>query len=128
VKANVILSYTGDEFAFSSGPTIPTAPVLLAAHLAGVNPTCKAIIVTFTMLNFNGSTYITTTALVNSTGDAAVLLNNVPVSAFNGPYTVQTSINECWADGTTSDSAALTVDYGSTERRATGGGWVPHAL
>jgi hypothetical protein len=65
---------------------------------------------------------------VNSAGDAAVLLNNVPVLGFNGQYIVQTSINECWADGNTSDLDALTVDYGSTERRATGGGWVPHAL
>jgi len=128
VKANLTLTYTGDQFALSSGPTVASASIRLAVHVApDVTPTClpiTSLTVTFKIYKVAGltSTLQATQPTLNldSLGDAAVLVT-LPV----GTYDIEASIDQCGASG--SDSAVLVIDYGSTDQRVTGGGWVVNA-
>jgi hypothetical protein len=62
-------------------------------------------------------------AAVNSSGNAGAYL-----TLSVGTYSIVAALvpNSCWAAA--SDSALLTVDYGSTDRRVTGGGWIADSL
>lgn len=133
VKANLGLVYTGDLFAFSSGATVATAPVLMASHLSSdVTPACvdlATLTVTFKIYKVaSGSESLvkTATARMNHLGDAAVVVI-LDVGGFNSMYKVVASIDDGCGARAISDDALLTVDYGSTERRVTGGGWVVNA-
>src|SRR5439155_19491850 len=128
IPVAVKLTYTGDLFVTTAGPTVSTAATVLSAHVAP-QTNCQnitALTVRFRVYaqnNLLGSAVFDQVASVNSQGNAVALISSLAV----GEYTVRASVQTqaCW--GTDSDDACLTVDFGSTERRVTGGGWVPTA-
>jgi len=128
VPVAVDLTYSGDFFVTTAGPTVATATVVVSAHLVP-QTSCQSVsgltvrFRVYAQNNLQGSPVFEQNASVNGAGDAVALISNLAV----GQYTVRANVQSqaCW--GTDADDACLTVDFGSTERRVTGGGWVTAA-
>jgi hypothetical protein len=132
IEQGVSIDYLGDRFVSTSGPTVGSAQVVLAAK---ITPDTAEYCGDLTDLQVRFRVYaqkdLTATPVanvlvpVNGNGEAVKLLS---LTVGNSPYTVRASIvgDECWAEDY--EDACLTVDYGSTERRVTGGGYVPSLL
>jgi hypothetical protein len=129
-KETVVITYTGDTFVFTAGPTISTAPVRLSASLVQ-DPDGSLGNLVFAKVRFElfkGG---------NLAGTADFVVGNVPVSADGVAITTWTLGVDVWnvvvkiepANGYWTQSevgeGVLTVDYGSTVKRVTGGGWIP---
>jgi hypothetical protein len=132
-KENVETSYTGDSLIFTAGPTIGTASaVRLAARLTQLDSEIGNLTlakVRFELYKFNNSTttpdFIFGNIAVDATGNAQTTV----ALAVNDAYTVRVVIepaNGYWTANPAGE-ATLVVAYGTTERRVTGGGWVPDA-
>src|SRR5207244_12040021 len=78
----------------------------------------------FQQSSLSGTPVFNQVASVNSQGDALIVLTGLNSLAV-GSYTVRAAVEPlaCWL--TASADACLTADYGSTDRRVTGGGWIP---
>jgi hypothetical protein len=124
-KETVAITYTGDTFVFTAGPTITTAPIRLSAHLdqldSALGDLTKAK-VTFEVIPAGGSTIVVANIPVSAAGDALTTAS-VPV----GDYSVKVTIsvgNTYWTQDPYGDGI-LDVVLGSNEQRVTGGGWIP---
>jgi len=127
-KENVAIAYNGDNFVFTAGPTITTAPVRLSANLVqeaddylGNLALAK---VTFELTG-TGSPITVSNIPVNTAGDALTTVN-VPV----GDYSVLVIIssgNKYWTQSP-AGTGPLTVALGDNSQRVTGGGWIVDSL
>jgi len=129
IPVAVDLQYMGDLFVSTAGPTVGTATVVLSGH---VTPQTNCQTLTdlkvrfrvFQQNSLSGTPVFNQVASVNSQGDALIVLNGANSLAV-GQYTVRAAVEPlaCWL--TASADACLTVDLGTTDRRVTGGGWIP---
>ncbi|MET0400307.1 MAG: hypothetical protein ABW277_26190 [Longimicrobiaceae bacterium] len=128
-KRALAVEYTGDNYAATGGPTINTATIRLSATLqrtgGGTLGNLGLARVRF-MLSKQGGGSQTVYAMADAAGNA---MATATVAADNdNQWIVQTSIdpdNAYWSGDF--DTDALTVVLGSTEKRTTGGGWIPDA-
>ncbi|MDQ3755016.1 MAG: cadherin repeat domain-containing protein, partial [Acidobacteriota bacterium] len=132
-KENVQTEYTGDQYVVTAGPNIGTAnSVRLAAHLTqqdGESGDLMLARVRFELYKFNNSTttpdQVVGNVAVNAAGDAETTAAVAVDDAWMVKVVVE-SANAYWtADPVISNT--LTVVYGTTDRRVTGGGWVADA-
>lgn len=129
-KENAASTYTGDQFITTAGPNINTAPVLLAANLTqeddGYPGDITLAHVVFELFKSGN---------MGNTPDQTV--GNVPVDAAGNAqiivdlsadiWTVKVKIepaNSYWTANPVGIDIIM-VAVGSTDRRVTGGGWVP---
>jgi hypothetical protein len=128
-KENVETAYTGDTFVYTAGPTISTAPVRLAASLTqeadGYPGDLTLARVRFELFKSSN---------LGTTPDKIV--GNVPVDASGNALVIESLAVDVWTvfvkiettNGYWTASpvgmSTITVDYGSTTKRVTGGGWI----
>jgi hypothetical protein len=130
-KETVTIEYTGDNFVYTAGPTITTAPVRLAAHLTqeadGSPGDLTLARVCFKLFKFS-----------NNSGVADVTVGGIPVDASGNALTIKSlAVDECWTVYVTIEPdnqywtedeiemSSVTVAPGSNDKRVTGGGWIP---
>jgi hypothetical protein len=129
-KETVTITYTGDTLVFTAGPTISTAPVRLSAILVQEDDGYKGDL-TLAKVRFE----LFKSSNMGTTPD--IVVDNVPVNAAGEALTTATlgvdvwtvfvkiePTNPYWKPSEVVESI-LTVDYGSNERKVTGGGWIP---
>ena len=128
-KENVGTEYTGDTFVYTAGPSISTASVVLAAYLTqeadGYPGNIQLARVTFELFASNNLTSTPNRKVENVLVDAAGRAFTT-VSLSVDVWTVYVRIdtgNGYWAASPVG-MGVITVDYGSTTRRVTGGGWI----
>lgn len=131
-KETTDIAYTGTEGQiFTSGPLVATAPVQLSAQLtqeSDGNPGDITLARVRFELFKGGNLGVT----------PDVVVRNIPVDSSGNAFATTSlgvdnwtikvkveSANSYWTSPV--DMAMLTVDYGSTEMRVTGGGWIPDA-
>ncbi len=128
-KRAVTVEYTGDNYAATGGPTIATATIRLSATLlrtgGGALGDLGLARVRFTLTKQGGGSQ-TVFAMADASGSA---MATATVAADNdNQWQVQTTIdpdNAYWSGDF--DIDALQVVTGTTEKRATGGGWIADA-
>jgi len=132
-KEDVETIYTGDSLIFTAGPTIGTASaVRLSARLTQLDsePGNLALAkVRFELYKFSNGSTTPTFTFANIAVDAAGNAETTVALAVDDAYTVRVVIepaNGYWTANPAGDGT-LVVAYGTTERRVTGGGWVPDA-
>jgi hypothetical protein len=129
-KETAETAYTGDMGVVTSGPTVTTATVRLAAHLTqdpdGAPGDISLAKVRFEIFKSNNMTpvpdFVVTNVPVDANGDAVAFLPGLGADT----YVVQVKIeptNGYW----TGDAAlaTLNVAVGSNDTQTNGGGWVP---
>ncbi len=130
-KETAETSYTGDMSVVTAGPTVTTAIVRLAAHLAqeadgapGDITLAKVTFELFKSSNMSNTPDTTVTGVpVDANGDAITFLSGVAADT----YVVKVKIdanNGYW----TADPVGLgtiNVAIGTDDQQTTGGGWVP---
>jgi len=129
-KETVTITYTGDTLVFTAGPTISTAPVRLSASLVQEDDGYKGDL-TLAKVRFE----LFKSSNTGTTPD--IVVGNVPVNAAGEALTTATLGVDVWTVFVKIEptnlywkpseviQSILTVDYGSNERRVTGGGWIP---
>ena len=123
---NTAISYSGETFVMTAGPSITSAAVPLSASLvqevdAGAGNITLAK-VTFTLVPVGaGSTIFVPNVPVDSTGKA-VTTKTVPVGTYDITVTISSG-NQYWV-AAPAGVGTLNVAIGSTEQRVTGGGWI----
>jgi hypothetical protein len=129
-KENVAITYNGDAFVITAGPTITTAPVRLSATLSqeddGYPGELTKAKITFELTPAGGGSTIPVTNIPVSAAGDALTTTNVPV----GDYAVQVIIstgNLYWIQQP-EGIGTLHVEAGSNDQRVTGGGWIPDVL
>jgi hypothetical protein len=128
-KRAAAVEYTGDNYAATGGPTIGTATIRLSATVqrtaGGTLGDLGLARVRFTLTKQGGGSQ-TVFAMADASGSA---MATASVAADNdNQWQVQTTIdpdNAYWSGDF--DVDALQVVTGTTEKRATGGGWVADA-
>jgi len=137
---------TTDSFVYTAGPNINTAPVRLSVNLTPEDDnsdcctsTCEGDI-SLAKVRFE----LFKSGNMSNTPD--IVINNVPVDS-NGYATTIKSLaagsngmgetyrvvakvepaNSYWREIQVAETC-VTVDYGSTEKRVTGGGWIPLSI
>jgi hypothetical protein len=132
-KENVETTYTGDSLIFTAGPTVGTASsVRLAARLTQLDSELGNLTlakVRFELYKFNNGSTTPTLIFGNIAVDAAGNAETTVALAVDDAYTVRVVVeaaNGYWTANPAGE-ATLVVAYGTTERRVTGGGWVPDA-
>jgi hypothetical protein len=125
-KENVAITYTGDTWVSTAGPTITTAQVRLSGTLVqeadGYLGNLTLARVTFVLSPTSGSDITISNVPVSALGEALTTLN-VPI----GDYYVEVTIssgNLYWTQKPYGDGV-LHVEAGTNEKRVTGGGWIP---
>ncbi len=130
-KETTQTDYTGDNYVITAGPSVGTASsIRLAAHLTqeadgalGDITLAKARIELYKFSNTTTTpNYVFGNLAVNSSGDVETTVS-LPV---DDAYTVRViveSANSYWTAQPVYEGT-LTIAYGSTEKRVTGGGWV----
>jgi hypothetical protein len=130
-KEDATIAYTGDIFVLTASPNISTALVQLSALVTQQNDGAPGDI-TLARVQFElfkagnyGSTpdQVVANVPVNSAG-IAVTSVNLAVDVWTVKVKIEPS-NTYFKSNY--DSACLTVELGSNERRVTGGGWVYYA-
>jgi hypothetical protein len=129
-KETAETTYTGDMGVVTSGPTVTTATVRLAAHLTqdpdGAPGDISLAKVRFEIFKSSNMTpvpdFVVTNVPVDANGDAVAFLPGLGADT----YVVQVKIeltNGYW----TSDTALGTINVavGTNETQTNGGGWVP---
>jgi hypothetical protein len=128
-KRAAAVEYTGDNYAATGGPTIGTATIRLSATVqrkdGGTLGDLGLARVRFTLTKQGGGSQ-TVFAMADASGSA---MTTASVAADNdNQWQVQTTIdpdNAYWSGDF--DIDPLQVVTGTTEKRATGGGWVADA-
>jgi len=127
-KETVVITYTGDTYVITAGPTVATAPVRLAAQLVqeadGNSGDITLARVEFTLTSLDSppaSTIIVHDVPVNSSG-YALTTKNVPVGLWLVTVTVESS-NQYWRQSTAGIDT-LYVEGGTGNQMVTGGGWI----
>jgi hypothetical protein len=130
-KEKAETTYTGDLGVITSGPSVTTATVRLAAHVAqdpdgapGDITLAKVLFEIFKSSNMGSTPDMTVTNVaVDSNGDALTFLNGVAADT----YVVKVKIvptNGYW----TADPvglATINVAVGADDQQTSGGGWIP---
>lgn len=128
-KENVAISYTGDTFVTTAGPTITTAPVKLSANLIQEADSYPGDLtkakVTFELAPVGGGSVITVANIPVSAAGDALTTANVPVGDYSVKVTISLS-NLYWTQSPYGDGS-LHVEAGTTDQRVTGGGWIADA-
>ena len=130
-KETAETTYTGDMGVVTSGPTVTTATVRLAAHLTqdpdgapGDITLAKVVFEIFKSTNMGSTPDMTVTNVpVDSNGDAISFLSGVAADTYVVKVKIVAS-NGYW----TADPVGLgtiNVAVGTNEQQATGGGWIP---
>lgn len=125
-KANI--DYTGTLFAFTPGATSPEATVKLSAKVTevpdGIPGDLTLARVVFELSPIGGGALILVDDVPVSSAGLAIIVNySVPI----GDYLVRVYIdhqNEYWEDQV-EGLGSLTVVAPSTDKKVTGGGWLP---
>ena len=137
IKEQAYVEYTGDLWVSTAGPTITTAPVRLSAVVTQENDGNPGDLsrarVRFELFKYSNNSGVPNILVGNIPVDAAgnaMTIKTVPVDP--DPYTVKAKIepsNQFWTsnggNGGAAETVVLTVAIGSTDRRVTGGGWIP---
>ena len=130
-KEDVETAYTGDSVIFTAGPNIGTASsVRLAARLTQLDNELGDLTlarVRFELYKFSNSSTTPTFIYSNIAVDAAGNAETTVALAVDDAYTVRVvieTLNGYWLANPAGEGT-LVVAYGTTERRVTGGGWVP---
>ncbi len=130
-KETTQTDYTGDNYVITAGPNVSTASaVRLAARLTqeadGATGDITLARARFELYKFNNTSttpsFVFGNLPVNSSGDVETTVS-LPV---DDAYTVRVvieSANSYWTAQPIYEGT-LTIAYGSTEKRVTGGGWV----
>jgi len=124
-KENVAITYTGDFFFTTAGPTITSAPVQLSAKLTQEDDSYLGDLtkaqVTFVLTPNTGSPITVANIPVSAAGDV-LTTTYVPI----GEYAVKIIIssgNLYWTQNP-EGTGSLHVEAGSNDQRVTGGGWI----
>jgi len=130
-KETAETTYTGDMGVITSGPSVTTATVRLAAHLTqdpdgapGDITLAKVVFEIFKSSNLGSTPDMTVTNVpVDSNGDAVSFLSGVAADTYVVKVKIVAS-NGYW----TADPVGLgtiNVAVGSNDQQASGGGWIP---
>jgi photosystem II stability/assembly factor-like uncharacterized protein len=131
-KETAETTYTGDMGIITAGPSITTATVRLAAHLAqdddgapGDLTLARVRFELFKSSNLTNTPDITVpNVLVDSNGDALVLLPGVAADTYVVKVKIEAA-NGYWL-GDPVGLGTINVAVGTNDQRVVGGGWVPY--
>jgi hypothetical protein len=130
-KEHVDGVYTGMQGGmFTAGPTISTAPVLLSVRLTqdadgslGDITLAKVRFELCNSLNCSSPNITVPNVPVDSNGNAAATVS-LGVDTWTIRYYVEYSNGYWTSQPNTGDMTVLCLDYGSADKRVTGGGWI----
>lgn len=125
-------AYTGDTLVFTAGPTAAKATVLLKAEL-GPWPDTACLQWSDLQVKFEvwstavtPALILTATSAVDATGKAEVPVTTLSVP--NAYYVKAFLVYSCGTGTFPYAEGCVQVDFGSTNRRMVGGGWVQNLL
>jgi hypothetical protein len=130
-KETAETTYTGDMGVITSGPSVTTATVRLAAHLTedpdgapGDITLAKVTFEIFKSSNLGSTPDMTVTGVpVNSSGDAISFLSGVAADTYVVKVKIDAS-NGYWTANPVG-LGTINVAVGSNDQQTSGGGWVP---